>query len=112
MRGCGLRKNDRMLHRIAVIGSSMEPRLHSGDWLLYLRTRRLRPGCIAVIRHPWRLDLVLVKRAVARNPDGSWWVLGDNPDASDDSRVFGAVPASGILGRVLLRYRSASPSGG
>ena len=88
----------------------MEPRLHSGDWLLYVRTRRLRPGALAVFRHPLRPDLVLVKRAVERRGDGTWWMLGDNPVSSDDSRAFGAVPVECVLGRVLLRYRSA-PSG-
>ena len=105
-----LRHNPRMVRRIAIIGSSMEPTLHSGDWLLYVRSTRLRPGSIAVFRHPGRSDLVVVKRAVERHPDGSWWMLGDNPAASEDSRAFGAVPASSILGRVLFRYRSTVTS--
>lgn len=95
-----------MFSRIAVVGNSMEPALHSGDWLVFRRTRRLRPGCLAVVRHPNRPDLVLVKRAVRSLPDGSWWVLGDNPTESDDSRAFGPVSPEEILGRVVLRYRS------
>ena len=36
-------------------------------------------------------------------PDGHIWVEGDNPWNSNDSRNYGAVPASLIMGRVLLR---------
>ena len=34
------------------------------------------------------------RREARRAPDGGgWWLEGDNPGASDDSRVFGSVPA-------------------
>ena len=36
-------------------------------------------------------------------PDGHIWVEGDNPWNSSDSRNYGAVPASLIMGRVLFR---------
>jgi len=36
-------------------------------------------------------------------PDGHIWVEGDNPWNSSDSRNYGAVPASLIMGRVLCR---------
>lgn len=32
------------------------------------------------------------------------WVLGDNRDHSVDSRAFGPVPASSVVGRVSFRY--------
>ena len=41
-------------------------------------------------------------------PPGSVFVLGDNPDASEDSRDFGWVPLSSIEGRVAV---SAWPPG-
>jgi hypothetical protein len=31
-------------------------------------------------------------------------VVGDNPDASTDSRVFGPVPRGAVVGRVVYRY--------
>jgi len=40
-----------------------------------------------------------VKRVVGRSGAG-WWVLGDNPDGSTDSRTLG--PAD-VLGTVPLR---------
>ena len=83
----------------------MEPALRPGDWLVVLRTRRVRAGQLVVARHPERLTLLIVKRAVRRDPVG-WQVASDNPGAgAADSRTFGPVPSDLIEGRVLLRYR-------
>jgi nickel-type superoxide dismutase maturation protease len=91
--------------RVRVTERSMEPALRSGDWLLALRTRRIRPGQIVLARHPERPDLLLVKRAAGR-VDGGWWLASDNPAAGAvDSARFGAVAGSLIEGRVLVRYR-------
>ena len=98
------------LWRVAVAERSMQPALHPGDWLLVRRTMvpgrtpRLRAGQVVVARHPGRPGMLIVKRA-ARLDAGGWWLASDNPAAGAvDSRVFGAVPASLIEGRVLLRY--------
>lgn len=92
------------LWRVAVAERSMEPALRPGDWLLVLRTRRIRPGQVVVARHPRLAGMLLVKRVARRSP-GGWWLASDNPDGGAvDSRAFGAVPAGLIEGRVLLRY--------
>lgn len=39
-----------------------------------------------------------------RIPQGSYFLLGDNRQASKDSRVFGAVPRERIQGRAFFRY--------
>ncbi|MFE3070244.1 nickel-type superoxide dismutase maturation protease [Streptomyces sp. NPDC059247] len=91
-----------------VTGVSMVPALLHGDRLLVRYGGRLRPGRVAVLRHPLQQDLLIVKRLVERR-DGGWWVLGDNPAAEGDSRVFGAVPPELVLGRVLARYRPVTP---
>jgi len=91
--------------RVQVAERSMEPALRPGDWLLALRTRRIRPGQIVLARHPERPDMLLVKRAAGR-VDGGWWLASDNPAAGAvDSARFGAVAGPLIEGRVLVRYR-------
>jgi nickel-type superoxide dismutase maturation protease len=97
--------------RVAVSGGSMLPEYAPGDWL-FVRwgadvARRARPGDVLVLARPDRPDLLLVKRLIARRPDGGLWVQGDNSAASDDSRQFGAVPPDAVLGRVLFRYHRA-----
>jgi nickel-type superoxide dismutase maturation protease len=98
------------LWRVAVAERSMEPALQPGDWLLVRRTMvpghppRLRAGQVVVAHHPGRPGLLIVKRAARLDARG-WWLASDNPAAGAvDSRAFGAVPASSIEGRVLLRY--------
>ncbi|MER8046454.1 nickel-type superoxide dismutase maturation protease [Streptomyces sp. NPDC094032] len=91
-----------------VTGVSMVPTLLHGDQLFVQYGARLRPGNVAVLRHPLQQDLLIVKR-LAEWRDGGWWVLGDNPDAEGDSRVFGVVPAPLVLGRVRVRYRPVTP---
>ena len=82
----------------------MEPAVVNGDWWLVRRSRRLRPGALVLLKHPRRPELSVVKRLVERRAEG-WWVLGDNPDHSEDSRQFGTVPEDLIVGRLILRYR-------
>lgn len=84
----------------------MRPTLSAGDWLWCRRVRRasdVREGAVVVVERPDRPGLLVVKRAVRRDPDG-WWVEGDNAAASDDSRLFGAVPDECLVARVIARY--------
>lgn len=91
-----------------VMGPSMYPTLKHGDQLLVHYHAPVRAGDVAVLKHPLQQDLLIVKRLAERR-DSGWWVLGDNPGAEGDSRVFGAVPEELLLGRVRARYR---PLGG
>ncbi|MFM8239565.1 MAG: nickel-type superoxide dismutase maturation protease [Actinomycetota bacterium] len=89
---------------VAIAGDSMQMALRDGEWWLARRTRRVAPGDMVVIDHPEYAGLLAVKRVVRRD-DAGWWVEGDNPDRSRDSRHFGAIPDSRIIGKVVLRYR-------
>jgi nickel-type superoxide dismutase maturation protease len=94
------------LLRVVVSGSSMEPTLSDGDWLLcrfLSSTDRLEEGDVVVARRPDRPELLVVKRVVRRERDG-WWLEGDNAEASDDSRLFGVVPDDCVVARVFVRY--------
>ncbi|RBM23255.1 nickel-type superoxide dismutase maturation protease [Streptomyces sp. PT12] len=97
-----------------VYNPSMLPTLRPGDRLLLSYGARVRPGDVVVLCHPFQHDLLIVKRAVERR-GGGWWVVGDNPEVTNDSREFGAVPDDLVCARALLRLRSpraAAPGGG
>ncbi|SFD60116.1 nickel-type superoxide dismutase maturation protease [Streptomyces aidingensis] len=87
-----------------VYNDSMLPTLRPRDRLLVRHGARVRAGDVVVLRHPHQQDLLVVKRAVERRPDG-WWVVGDNPRITNDSREFGAVPEELVVARALLRLR-------
>jgi nickel-type superoxide dismutase maturation protease len=93
---------------VAVSGDSMEPTLRSGEWWLARRTRRWRVGDVVVVRQPEQEDLLTVKRITRREGDG-WWVEGDNPTRSRDSRHYGPLEPEAILARLVLRYRPLPP---
>ena len=93
------------LFRIAVVEPSMVPALYPGDWLLVLRTNRIRPGQLVIAINPQTPDMLVVKRATHLADDDTWWLDSDNPYAGAvDSHRFGPVPAALITGRVVVRY--------
>jgi len=92
-----------------VHGRSMEPTLHEDDRLLVLYGGRPRRGKLALVVLPDSTSgsarPLAVKRLTRPDPDGSdgWWVERDNPREGLDSWAVGAIPADGILARVLVR---------
>ena len=98
----------RLRRRFRVTGTSMLPLLKPGqEVLVNPRAYRQAPPCpgdIVVARHPYRPDLQLIKRVVATTEDGRCHLEGDNPSESTDSRAFGAVPVSSIVGQVTSRF--------
>ena len=84
----------------------MEPTFQDGDWLLVRKLRRRpRAGEVVVARDPRQPDRLLVKR-VRSVRDGQVHVQGDHADPAEstDSRQFGPIPASAVVGRPVLRY--------
>lgn len=80
----------------------MRPALTPGDRLLVVRRRRYRVGDVVALRDP-RDGRILVKR-VESVEGANLTVHGDNAAASTDSRTFGRVPVSSVLGRAVYRY--------
>ena len=98
--------------RVEVAGSSMEPTLMSGDWLVATRAGHVRRGSVVVLTHPER-PVDLVKRVAAVPGDvvdgrslgwSEYLVVGDNPSQSIDGRTFGTVTRQAIEGVVRFRY--------
>lgn len=87
---------------VLVDGPSMLPTLRPGDCLLVRRKGRARRGDVVIARFPSRPGLLVVKRVLEpAEEEGLWWVQGDNPAITDDSRRYG--PAE-VVARVVLRY--------
>jgi hypothetical protein len=79
----------------------MAPTLRNGDAVLARRGgRAARPGDVVLARFRSRPQLLVVKRLV-RPEAGGWWVEGDNPYGSDDSRRYGVAD---VYARVVLRW--------
>lgn len=84
----------------------MRPLLCAGDEVLVdfhaYRRRPPRVGDIVIARHPLLADLQVIKRVKGIDEDGQCHLLGDNPDAAQNSSVL--VPFSLILGQVTSRF--------
>jgi nickel-type superoxide dismutase maturation protease len=93
-----------LFFRVAVAGPSMEPTFRNGDWLLVRQLRRLpRVGELVVALDPREPARLLLKRVTSVEGD-QVTVIGDRADESTDSREFGPLPGSAIVGRPVLRY--------
>ena len=100
-----------LLFRVAVTGASMEPTVREGDWLLVRRLRGTpKVGEVVVAVDPREPQRLLVKRVSAIAGDRVT-LAGDQPDRSTDSRHFGALPRSAIVGRPVLRYAPLERAG-
>jgi signal peptidase I len=100
--------------RLEIAGRSMVPTLEPGDWAVAVAVSHPRRGDVVVVEQPQRPGFEIVKR-ISGVPgdlvvDGRtlgphrYWVEGDDPRWSTDSRRFGPVPRERVKARVLLVY--------
>ena len=96
----------------------MSPNYNDGDWLLF----RLLPakskanelvGKVVLIQRRSNLgeDFLQVKRVTKVHNDTNEteiWVEGDNKEKSTDSRSWGALDSSEVIGKLVFRYRRAT----
>jgi nickel-type superoxide dismutase maturation protease len=80
---------------------SMEPAISDGDYVVVSAFSGIKVGDIVVLLHP-KGDFPIVKR-VAKLTGDYIEVRGDNPALSKDSREFGRVRRSSLIGKVLLK---------
>lgn len=98
----------RRFTRFEVAGESMSPAIEAGEYVLVDMRAYDRRGPIAghvvLAADPREPGRTLVKRIADTDAAGRSWLLGDNGDASTDSRTFGWVAGEALVGRVRWRY--------
>ena len=94
--------------RFKVIGRSMQPLLQPGDEIIInpcaYRQSLPQVGDVVVVVHPNRAELIAIKRITAINCSGEYFLTGDNPRASTDSRHWGFIKAENLLGKVTSHF--------
>lgn len=112
----GAAAGSRWLDAVEVHGGSMAPALRAGDRLLVesrsFERRAPRVGEVVLAADPREPERELIKRVAAVDPlAGTADLRGDTPNASTDSRSFGAVPLAAIRWRAAYRYWPVSRRG-
>ncbi|MGH3566245.1 MAG: S26 family signal peptidase [Pseudonocardia sp.] len=91
--------------RVVVRGPSMSPAVRDGDVVLVRFGAPVRSGDVVLVRWATRHDQLSVKRALRVDGPG-WWVRGDNPYGSTDSRTLGpALVQAVVVARLWPRPR-------
>lgn len=90
----------RRRHRVRVTGPSMAPTIPAGTTVLVKPTQTVRPGDIVVTKHPRSTQITIVKRVDHLTDTGDLFLRGDGTP-STDSRDFGPVPSTLLLGKVV-----------
>jgi len=86
-----------------ISGVSMEPDFKEGVLVFAIPANKLDIGDVVVLKDPRDTNRTIIKRIV-ETKDDKMMLQGDNIDQSTDSRTFGEVDKSEVLGRVIFRY--------
>jgi phage repressor protein C with HTH and peptisase S24 domain len=95
-----------MLRLLKVMGDSLDPEYSQGDFVLVSKIPFFltppSPGDVIAFRQPGYG--LYIKRIQNISSDGGVNVIGNHPD-SVDSRVFGPVRRTDIVGKVIWHIR-------
>lgn len=80
-----------------VVGVSMRPTLNNGQITIILKTLNIRDGDIVMAKIK---NSEVIKRVTSLDRY-KVFLEGDNKNHSTDSRHYGAVPISNIIGRLI-----------
>lgn len=94
-----------MRRAIRVEGDSMLPNLKNGDGILIDADAKISIGDIILAKHPFKKSVIILKRLAEIDQNGNYFLVGDNPSESSDSRTFGALSAKHILGKAVCRLK-------
>ncbi len=86
-----------------VDGESMSPLLKSGDKILVDPRASIAVGDIVLACHPYKQSSKLIKRVAEISTSGEYFLTGDNPEYSTDSRTFGKIHTADIVGKVVCK---------
>ncbi len=84
--------------RYLVEGDSMIPTLTQGDQVSVDRKADIAVGDIVVAKHPFKKSVTVIKRVREIDENGRYFLISDNLEDSNDSRSFGYVSKTHILG--------------
>lgn len=94
--------------RFKVVGQSMSPLLRQGEEILInpkaYNQSSPKINDVVVTIHPHNSRLAIVKRVKEVAEDDSYFLIGDNPEKSTDSRHWGKISRSKIIGKVTNRF--------
>ena len=81
----------------------MLPTLKDGDAVMISETVVVGAGDIVLAQHPYKQSVRMLKRVASIDENGRYFLQGDNPDESTDSRAFGTVSIEYIHGKAVCR---------
>jgi len=85
-----------------VRSPSMAPKLRPGQWIIATRLfRKLRPGEVVIIEKNHKQLIKRIERIEHIEGRERLFVIGDNLNASADSRQFGWLSRDAVIARVL-----------
>ena len=87
------------LIKVIISGDSMNPSMKNGQEIIFKRytNQNILIGDILLFKHPFIKNKNLVKRVKNITKSNLYFLQGDNPNHSTDSRVFGLIHKKNII---------------